>query len=110
MGKEESNEELNDDESDESDEKELVESDKSDEEYLHDDESDGDETDVKDDNSEVVKSSDPRYSPRRIQRGIQPIRLKHKIRRNGYGVYPKYRIIRFLRKLRRKDPGADPGF
>ena len=105
-----------DGEGDELDEEQLDddESEKSDEEYLHDDEGDGDETDVEDDSSEVVKSSDPRFSPRfilgRIQRiarrvvpkfRIQP--LKHKKRRNRHGVYLKYGITRFLGKLRRKN-------
>lgn len=117
IGNEESNEELDDDgESDELHEEQLDddESDKSDEEYLHDDEGDGDESDVGDDSSEVVKSSDPRFSPRFILGRIQCIArpvvpksrirpLKHTKRRNRHGVYLNYGIIRFLRKLRRKD-------
>ena len=92
-------EDLHDDESDKSDEEELddEESDKSDEEELHDDESDGDETDVEDNSG--------RFSYGRFGRRVIPkyrIRLKHKISRHGYGVYPKYGIIRFLGKLRRK--------
>lgn len=92
------------------------EGDESDEEDLDDDENDkdGDETDVEDDGSQEVKSSDPRFKSRRLLRKIQRIGrrvvpkfrirpLKRKIRRNGHGVYPKYRIIRFLRRLRRKD-------
>lgn len=115
MGNEESNGELDDVESDVSDEEELNddESDKSDQEDLLDDESDGDETDVEDDSSQLVKFSDPRFSPGRILRRIKRIGrrvvpkfrirpLKRKIRRHRYGVYPKYGIIRFLRKLRRK--------
>ena len=107
MGNEESNEELDDDESDESDEEELddEESDKSDEEELHDDEIDGDEADVEDDSGQVVKSSDPGFSPGRIGRRVVrkfPI-LKYKIRRHGYGFCRKYRIVPFFRRLRRKN-------
>ena len=99
MGNEESNEELDDDESDESDEEELddEESDKSDEEELHDDEIDGDEADVEDDSGQVVKSSDPRFRPGLIGRRVVPnFRLpKYKI---GRGVLMKIMSCKFKLK------------
>lgn len=81
---------------------------------MYDDESDGDETDVEDDGSQVVKSLDPPFSPRPILRRVQRIGrdefskfrirpLKRKIRRNAHGVYPNYSIIHFLRRLRPQD-------
>ena len=61
---------------------------------MHDDESDGDETDVEDNSSEVVKSSDTRFRLGLIGRRVVPnFRLpKYKI---GRGVLMKITSCKF---------------